>query len=141
MAVNGSSDPEALASALDRWLGGDRQREVKRAAEPDVAFHPDAAVVGFDDSLRDRESEPDPTAVRRFRLPEAPENVWKLLGRDARSGVDDRESYFTLETLGANGDAAISRGELHRVADKVGQHLLNPCRVGDNRRQKLLDVG
>src|SRR5690348_11982306 len=85
MPLTGPATRRRWASELDRWLGRDRQREVERAAEPNVTLDPDAAVVGFDDSLRDRESEPDPTAVRRFRLPEAAEDVWKLLGGDARS--------------------------------------------------------
>src|SRR5438552_4647575 len=118
-----------------------REREVKSAAQPDVALDPDAAVVRFDDSFRDGETEPNPATVRRLRLPEATKDVWHLLGRNARAGVDDSEPHLTVNALCAYGDATASRSELHGVSDQIRQHLLNSGGVGQHGWKTLIDAG
>src|SRR5215210_8405688 len=83
-------------------LGRARQGEIEGAARAHLALDPDHAAVGFDDAFRDRQTESDPAPIRGHGLPEAPENVRQLVGRDSRSVVGDTELYSAIDRLGAD---------------------------------------
>ena len=50
----------------------------------------------LDDSFRDRETKPDAAAIRTTRLPELPEHVRQLIGRNTGAGVRNLNAHLAL---------------------------------------------
>src|SRR5205085_1134601 len=105
----------------------------RRAASFAVARRGDAAAVELDDVLHDGQAESE-AAVRARRaavaLTEALEDQRKELAADALAGVGDGDAHgVALRLIGANGDRAARRRELHRVGKKVPDYLLQALGV------------
>src|SRR5258705_6805091 len=93
---------------------GSREGEREREASPSARLALDAnpAAMGLDDPLRDREPEADAGTRGLPRLPEAVEDVWEVLGRDARAGVADRELDRGVTSGHADLDPSVLGSEL-----------------------------
>ncbi len=76
----------------------------------------------------------------RLAAPEPVEDVRQLIGRNADAGVGDREHRPLTVAPGAHRDPAARRGELERVAEQVGHHLVHPPLIDDDRRLGQLAV-
>src|SRR5262245_6492816 len=106
-----------------------RERKVKGAPLPCLAFHPDMATVGFDDFFADCEPKSCSPVIRILlpgNLAMKVKNVVQLLPRNADTGVlnrDDGSNSF----LCARGHFDLSAivGEFESVAQKITQHLAN----------------
>src|SRR5689334_13294669 len=98
---------------------------MKRASRARLTLHPDAPTVRFDDAFRNREAETEPAPIAAIRLPEAPEDVRDLLGRNARTSIDYRKADFAIGARGAHEHLAARRCELDRVSHEVREQLLN----------------
>ena len=55
--------------------------------------------------------------------------------------VDNGETHLAVRVFCGDRDPPIAGGKLYRVADEIRQHLLNPCRVGENEREIFVDAG
>jgi len=106
-----------------------------------VALDPDPAVVRLDNTFCDCQSEPDPAPVRRLRLPEPAKDVWQLLRRNPGAGIDHAKPHLSVDALRTHRDTAVARSELDRVADEVGQHLLNSCGIRVHHWKVVVNVG
>ena len=79
---------------------------------------------------------------RSLRAVEVLEDVRQVLGRDPRAVVDDRDldrarAGAVVDALGAPEDVPALGRELERVAEQVGEHLLERQRV-EGGEQRLL---
>jgi hypothetical protein len=85
----------------------------------------------------DRETD---TAARGLRCPlateEPVEDARQFLGGNADAGVGDFEHGIGAGRPGDDRDLPAGRGELQRVGEQVGDHLMQPARVGQD-----LDAG
>src|SRR5205807_3213390 len=85
-----------------------------------TAFGPDGASVGFDESLADGQSE---TGAARMllsamsRAVETLEDVWQLVGGDARSIVRNRYDNYIISLVGGDTDFALTIDQ--RVRDQI----------------------
>ena len=124
---------------------------MKRAADPRLAVHPDAASHQLDQALRDRQSQPRPAVSpsgRGVRLLERLEDQRLLVRRDADAGIADVKMQrdrrrgddatavqcriAVLRTADIQHDLAAMR-ELDRVADQIDHDLPQASRVPDER--------
>lgn len=97
----------------------------------------------FDELARQRQAEPgafEPLCEAVIDLPEKFERPLDFVGRHANAGIGDRDAqaraFFQLRR---DGDAAVSRGELHRIREKIDGDLPEPRLIsknGDRRRWK-----
>src|SRR5688572_18313060 len=113
-------------------LAGQRpwEREAEIASNAGRAPHPDPAAVRLDDSLGDCQPKADPAPPYATRLPEALEDVRKVLLFDARSCVAHAETHFALRSLGRDRDSSAFRRELGGVSDEIRQHLPHAIAIG-----------
>jgi len=97
---------------------------------------PDVVVVHFDDGFANGEAEPQ--TVDTFRLFQADlfvfiENTLQIFLRDAQAGVCDgdleKSIFVNFKRFSPDADLAVVRCELKRIADEIGQNLVNPFGV------------
>ena len=118
--------------------------EPERAAAPRLAGRADRAAHQLDQLAADAQPEPGAAVLARGRgvgLGERLEQPLGLLGVDADPGVGDLEAHAApararLALGDAHGDLAL-RGELDRVADQVGEHLLEAEAVAHHVQPRL----
>src|SRR4051812_27626604 len=105
--------PRSRACSLRQALrsGIRRKGEMERAALPGPALCPHLAAVGFDDALRDEQPEPHASPVIFLNLPEALEDAFELILRDARAGIADGEPQLPGDVLGVNRDTPAFLGK------------------------------
>ena len=113
-----------------------RHGERKAAAAPGRVADLDRAAVGLDDALADREAEPEAALAPVGAAHPGPEDPLALGGRDAGPVVRHRH----LDEAGADAprrhlDRAALRRVADRVADQVGEHLLDAQRVEARARR------
>jgi hypothetical protein len=65
--------------------------------------------------------------------------VWQQLGRNALTGVGDRELGESAVLTQPHGDPAAAGRELHRVGKQVADHLLQTVGVGAQRARAWLE--
>ena len=115
------------------------QPHAKRGAEAFAGtFGRDGAAVELDEMADDGEAEAE-TAVAasgpRIRLTKTLEHVGQEIGRDAGTGVDDGDLDSGVHARHAQRDRARFGRELNRIGQQVPDDLLQPIRIGDDRRQ------
>src|SRR6478609_5745922 len=88
------------------------------------------AAMCFDQTADDRQPEPDALARLTLALPVAIEDMRQIAGRDAAPRVYHRELDAVIEPTRANRHSARPWRELHRVADKIVEHLENAVAIG-----------
>src|SRR5438270_6374697 len=117
-----------------------RQREYERASLARLAVDPDTPVVQLNESLRKREPETCALALTGThpRLLELLKDPLLILGRDARAGIRNRHKNLTVDLGGLQIDVPSRRRELHRVREKVEDHLPNsPLVALDEHRARI----
>src|SRR5690606_8756151 len=127
-----------LAAAPVRSGGRDGHEEPR--ALPLLALHPDTAAVRLHDALGDGEAEADAPAAGVACLPEAVEQVRKLIGRDAGPRVADLEADLVAIARDVDAHAATFRREFDGVADQVAQRLQQAVAVGAHHRRLRLQA-
>ena len=112
----------------------DRQPHHELAAPPFAgAARLDAAAVHLDQPAHERE--PDAEAALRslprpVDLREHVEDAVEAVGRNARTGVLDRDHGLVIAPLDAHGDGAAGVGVFAAVVEQVAEHLSETHRVG-----------
>src|SRR5690606_32701214 len=104
----------------------------ERRAEARLADGPDLTAVCLDDSLRDEEPEPGAFAAGRVIRPEAVEEIRQVLRRNAGPRVGYSEPRHAVARFDCEVDFAAARYELQRIAQQIGQHLLDALAIGVN---------
>ena len=125
-----------------RQRGRQRDREIEDAALTEGALGPDATAVLLDNAARDCQAEPRATLLARIGgvdLLEAAEDRLELGARDAVTAIAHADHRLIALAAGAHIDRRARRRELDRVAEQVGQGLLQSIRVG--AQQDRLGVG
>src|SRR5687768_7169313 len=125
--------PERPGSAVKYFAFGDlhpllpdsgyRESKVEFGTAVGWALRPDAAAVGFDNSLCNRQSKPGAELRCGFGLPVPVKNVRKVLGRDSGTGIRDRKPDLRAFHLRQDFYLATLGGELDGVADQVRENL------------------
>src|SRR6201996_713075 len=148
----GSTRPYTCASILStsgtsrsdaRSAGGSAggEREGQLGAPAGLAAGGQLTTVG--PGPVGRAGQPDAAARDLFgpvAPPEPVEDVRQVLGRDADAGVADGQDGSGAVAAGANGDLAALGGELQRVGQQVGDHLVQPAPVGPHRHRGQVPV-
>ena len=130
-------------ASLDGRLDVDSERDLHgegRAPALARAVGPDGPAVELDERSHDREPETEATVApgdRAVGLAEPFEDVRQEAGIDALAGVPDDDARARLQALERDVHVAARRRELHRVRHQVGDHLLQPVRVSENRDARL----
>src|SRR4051812_31139687 len=88
--------------------------------------------MGLDDALRDKEPEPDAVMAAAGPTPEAIEDAVDVLASNADTFVAHLKAHLFAGALGAYVDGSRWR-ELQRIADQVGEHLVNARRITAHR--------
>ena len=110
--------------------GVDWKRDGKRGAPGDFRPHGDCAVVSFDYSLNEAQTQAQ-AALRPARIPtkQAIPDAGRLVWRDARSGIGHAEDGTAGVLPDLHIDPPAGRRVLDRVVDEVGGNLLQPRSV------------
>ena len=103
-----------------------RKREGEGAPFTDLTLCPDSAAVALHNGLGDVETESDTSPVILDHLNKPHEHGFQFVGGDSDAGVTDREANLVSDAFDVNDDSPVSRRELDRIAQKIGEHLKNP---------------
>ena len=103
-----------------------RKREPEGTPFTDVALCPDSAAVTLHNGLGDVETESDTSSVILGHLKKPHEHGVQFVGGDSDAGVTDRKANLVSEAFDVNDNSPVSRRELDRIAQKIGEHLKNP---------------
>src|SRR5258708_5520083 len=95
----------------------DREAERRPLSLP--ARHDDAAPVGLDQALHDRQPQAESAAVGPRRLPEAIEEMRDVLRADAGARIGHAEPHGAVLRFRRYREGAARRRELDRVAHEV----------------------
>lgn len=124
-------------------IGKCRQHECEPRATTRRRVDPDAAAVGFDEGLADRQAEAAAAYVAGVGprdLVETLEHPLALGGGDARPLVAHCDDHLAALALGLEPDQSPWRRELLRILQQVQQHLLDPSWVRTEQRQAAGDL-
>ena len=106
-----------------------RKREAEGTPFTDLTLCPDSAAVALHNGPGDVETESDTSPIILGHLKKPHKDGFQFLRRDSDAGVSDRKTNLVSEAFDVNDNSPVSRRELHRIAQKIGEHLKNPCRI------------
>ena len=117
------------------WLGGGAaaqgEDQGETCAVAGLAAEFDASVVGIGQFCGDSQADAAAGRVGGSVAPPEPfEYVWLVLGGDARPGVADLKAGLAAGLGECHLYPAAGRGEFQRVAQQVGNDLVQPAGVG-----------
>ena len=119
-----------------------------RLPAPSCALDPDPPAVQLDELARDRQAESRAVVRarrRRVDLRELAEDQIVMLGRDADARVADLDEQLgrgrsARRRARFEPHAAAGRREVDRVAEQIADDVRDLLAIGDDRRQRRLDV-
>jgi tellurite resistance protein TerC len=128
-------------SPRPKRLGGSVASERQGHQDPGAlrrgAGHLDPAVVGADKLGDDGEADAAARGHRgRLPAPEPVEDQRQLVGGDTETGVRHAQHRAPARRPGLERHPPAGRGELERVAQQVGDHLMNPRGVRHDRDRR-----
>src|SRR6185295_11386666 len=134
---------QLLSAGGSRSPYGDR--EIELAAGAESAVDPDFAGVKLNEMLGDRKPQAGAEGLLRGALTsiELLEDLVQLMGTNAASGIGNTDAHHTFlgECRHLQTDLAALRRKFDRIADQVGQHLVQLVAVALNRRNFALGQG
>src|SRR5262245_58570345 len=111
---------------------GNRDREPKNAPLPRFALYADLPSVTPDNFSGDVQSQTCSFRSTVGNLEELLKNSLVLFLGNTLPRIGDRESDEAIGRMGAQGDASLPRGMVHRVADKIGEDMPDPFLIGQH---------
>ena len=103
-----------------------RKREAEGTPFTDLTLGPDSAAVALHNGLGDVETESDTSSIILGHLKKPHEHGFQFVRGDSDAGVTDRKANLVAEAFDVNDNSPVSRRELDRIAQKIGEHLENP---------------
>src|SRR5258705_6845472 len=111
---------------------------------PQLALGGNAAAMGFDEVLHNRESQSGTallTRAARVNPVEALEDAWQVLGGDAAAGIGDPHEHLIARGRCEHADTPARWRVAQRVVEQVGENLAECFRIDADRAAGILDRG
>lgn len=137
MDING-----AIGTAVETL--GKRQPETELAADTDFTFHPDFALMAFDDGLDEAEANTCTLNVLGTGLlgaVEGSEKARHMFRPDADAVVFDNEVKSGIASIGANDDMTAFGGVLDGITDEIFHGFTNHDGICDDFIGKAMEIG
>src|ERR1700761_5846489 len=103
-----------------------------------MRLEPDLAMLPFDDSLRNRQTEPFALSLLWVETMEKIEDLWLMLSGDADTVVLHRVDGSAILNPALDSNLAGSRGVavFEGIVEEIGKDLSDKCRIAETDGQR-----